>query len=190
MLFTLRSVVHINVVKLLWRKHFIALLLILLLVVCCFYRSSHWRCSVREGVLRDFTKFTKKHLRRSLSFNKVASVRPATLFKKRLWHRCFPVNYSKFLRTPFLQNTSGRLLPEAATRDALKEKMFLEISQNSQENTCARVHFFKKLQGPATLLKKRPWYMCFPVNFSKFLRTPFLQNTSRRVLMCFCFDFF
>ena len=29
---------------------------------------------------------------------------------KRLWNRCFPVNFAKFLRTPFLQNTSGRLL--------------------------------------------------------------------------------
>ena len=25
----------------------------------------------------------------------------------RLWHRCFPVNFAKFLRTPFLTNTSG-----------------------------------------------------------------------------------
>ena len=29
--------------------------------------------------------------------------------KKRLQHRCFAVNFAKFLRTPFLQNTSGRL---------------------------------------------------------------------------------
>ena len=28
-------------------------------------------------------------------------LRPATLLKKRLWHRCFPVNFVKFLRTPF-----------------------------------------------------------------------------------------
>ena len=28
----------------------------------------------------------------------------------RLWHRCFPMNFAKFLRTPFWQNTSGRLL--------------------------------------------------------------------------------
>ena len=34
----------------------------------------------------------------------------ATLLKKRLWHRCFPVNFAKFLRIPFLQNTSWRLL--------------------------------------------------------------------------------
>ena len=31
----------------------------------------------------------------------------ATLFKKRLWHRCFPVNFVKFLRNRFLKNTSG-----------------------------------------------------------------------------------
>ena len=30
-----------------------------------------------------------------------ASLRPATLLKKGLWHRCFPVNFVKFLRTPF-----------------------------------------------------------------------------------------
>ena len=35
---------------------------------------------------------------------------PAILLKKRLWHRFFPVNFAKFLRTPFLKNTSGRLL--------------------------------------------------------------------------------
>ena len=28
--------------------------------------------------------------------------RPATLLKKRLWHRCFPVNFAKFLGTPVL----------------------------------------------------------------------------------------
>ena len=33
--------------------------------------------------------------------------RPATLLKKRLWHKCFPVNFAKFLKTLFLQKTSG-----------------------------------------------------------------------------------
>ena len=31
------------------------------------------------------------------------SCRPATLLKKRLWDRCFPVNFAKLLRTTFLQ---------------------------------------------------------------------------------------
>ena len=34
-------------------------------------------------------------------FNKVAGIRPTTLLKKRLWHRCFLVNFTKLLRTPF-----------------------------------------------------------------------------------------
>ena len=55
-----------------------------------------------KGVLRNFAKFTGKHLCQSIFFNKVAGLRPATLLKKKLWHRCFPVNFAKFLRTPFL----------------------------------------------------------------------------------------
>ena len=67
---------------------------------------------------------------------------------------------------------------EAVAQRCSVKKVFLEISQNSQENTCARVSFSIKFQAaPATLLKKRVWYRCFPVNFAKFLinffyRTP------------------
>ena len=67
-------------------------------------------CSVRKAVLRNFAKFTEKHLCQSVFFNKVAGLSPATLLKKKLWHRCFLVDFAKFLRTPFLWNTSGRLL--------------------------------------------------------------------------------
>ena len=91
------------------------------------YRSSHQRCSMKKGVLRNFTKFTGKHLCQSLFFNKVAGLRPATLLKKRLWHRCFPVNFVKFLRTPFLQNTSGRLLlglPENISKTSFDVDIF------------------------------------------------------------------
>ena len=36
------------------------------------FRSSDWWCSVRKGVLRNFAKFTGKHLWQSLFFSKVA----------------------------------------------------------------------------------------------------------------------
>ena len=74
------------------------------------YRSSHQTCSIIKGGLRNFAKFTGKHLCQSLFFNKVTGLRPATLLKKGLWHRCFLLNFAKFPRTPFLQNLSGRLL--------------------------------------------------------------------------------
>ena len=55
------------------------------------------------------------------------------------------------------------------------EKSFLEISQ---ENNCARVSFLIKLQvRVGTLVKKELWHRYFSVNFEKFLRKPFLQNT-------------
>ena len=66
------------------------------------YRRSHPDVFCKKGILRNFTKFTGKHLCQSLFFNKVAGLRPATLLKKRLWHRCFPANFVKFLRTPLL----------------------------------------------------------------------------------------
>ena len=54
----------------------------------------------RKGVLRNFAKSTGEHLYQSLFFNKVAGLRPKTLLKKRLWHRCFPVKNIFFCGTP------------------------------------------------------------------------------------------
>ena len=66
-------------------------------------RSSYQRCSIRKGVLKNFAKFTGKHLCQSIIINKGVGLRPAALLKKRLWHRCFPVNFAEFLRTPFFK---------------------------------------------------------------------------------------
>ena len=58
----------------------------------------------KKGALRNLAKFTGKHLSQVLFFH--LFLRPATLLKKRLWQRCFAVNFTKFLGTPILQNTS------------------------------------------------------------------------------------
>ena len=50
-------------------------------------RSSHWRCSIKEGVLKNFAIFTGKHLRQSLLLIKLQA-------------------------TPFQQNPCRRLLQE------------------------------------------------------------------------------
>ena len=59
-----------------------------------------WRCSTKTVVLRNFAKFTGKHLHWSLFLLNFAGLRRATLLKMRLWHRHFPVNFVKFPRTP------------------------------------------------------------------------------------------
>ena len=53
--------------------------------------------------------------------------------------------------------------------------MSSNISQNLQENTCARVSFFNKVAGL--------WHRCFAVNFAKFPRTLFLTEHLRRLLL-------
>ena len=65
-----------------------------------------------RGAIRNFAKFTWKYLCQSLFLIKLQALglRPATLLKKRHWRKCFPVNFAKFLTTPFLQSTSGWLL--------------------------------------------------------------------------------
>ena len=72
--------------------------------------SSHQRCSIMKGVLRNFAKFTGKHLCQNLIFNKVAGLRPATLLKKETLTQALSCDFAKFLRTTFLQNTSKQLL--------------------------------------------------------------------------------
>ena len=83
------------------------------------------RCSVKNVFLEIFLKLAGKHQCQRLFFNKVAGLskltiktpklrqwrhfgvfivnfeRPVTLLTKSLWRMCFPVNFAKFLRTPF-----------------------------------------------------------------------------------------
>ena len=63
-------------------------------------RSSRLEVFCRKGILRNFAKFTGKHLYQNLFVNKVVGC--ATLLKKRLLQWCFSINFAKFLRTPFL----------------------------------------------------------------------------------------
>ena len=51
------------------------------------------------SILKNFAKFTGKHLARDF-FNEV-------FFKKRLWHRCFPVNLAKLLINLFYRTSLG-----------------------------------------------------------------------------------
>ena len=63
----------------------------------------------KKAVLKSFTTFTEKHMCWSL-FLIICRQKSCKFIKKRLQHRCFPDNIEKFLRTPFLQSTSGHLL--------------------------------------------------------------------------------
>ena len=63
--------------------------------------SSRPEAFCKKSFLRNFTKFTGKHLCQSLFFNKVAGLRLANLLTKRAWYRCFAEDFAIFLRTTF-----------------------------------------------------------------------------------------
>ena len=73
-------------------------------------KSSHRRCSIKKVILNNSSKSTGKYLCQSVLLKKAAGLRPTTSLKMILWHilwhKCFPVHFTKFLRKHFLQNTS------------------------------------------------------------------------------------
>ena len=65
-------------------------------------RNSRSEVFCKKGVLTNFTKFTGKQLWQRLFFKKVAGLNACNFNKKNLCHRCFPVNFVRFLRIPFI----------------------------------------------------------------------------------------
>ena len=133
------------------------------LFVAFFYRVSHQKSNSNK--FKDFTTFEYYGIRikifelTTVKYRRLKKIdsetkiritwwkiclRLATLLKKRLCHKCFPVNFVKFLRTPFLQNTSGRLLLKSYLKRSkntltkrevgrvfVKPEPYLELSRTS-----------------------------------------------------------
>ena len=90
-------------------------------------RSSHFANYSRSAPWKKFYEFLMFYKLISRVTETTTRLRSATLLKKRVWLRCFPVNFVKFLRTRFLQNTSGRLLL-ASEKTAKYEKQVKYLS--------------------------------------------------------------
>ena len=67
--------VEVNLINCFCRKGIYELVVMLIYQLSS--RSSHRRSFVKKSVLKNFTKFTGKHLRQSHFLNKVAGLRPA-----------------------------------------------------------------------------------------------------------------
>ena len=79
----------------------------------CFLESRFFRIQVLQGLGFSGSRFFKVQVLQGLGFScsrffkvrvQVLEVAPV---KKRPWHSCFPVNFDKFVRTPFLKKISG-----------------------------------------------------------------------------------
>ena len=98
-----------------------------------------------KGVLEKFAKFSGKHLCQSLFLNKIAGLRPATLLKKKLWHRCFPVKFAKFPRKPFHRTPLGDCFWQVRFQDFWAYKLALiEKNQYHCYNKFLTWHIYKR----------------------------------------------
>ena len=61
----------------------------------------------KKGDLKNFAKFTGKHLCQSLFFNKVNSLGPSTLIKKRFFSATFAKIFNNTLFTEHLWTTAS-----------------------------------------------------------------------------------
>ena len=126
-------------------------------------RNSHWRYSVKKGILRNFAKFIGKHLCRVFFYNKVAGL------------KYLPVNFVKLLRTPFLRNTSGRL--------TLIRWKFLNVRKR---HLCLSLFSIKlRTWRPAFLLKK-----VFSGEYCKIFKNSLLVGTFCSLYFYVMIEFF
>ena len=119
----------------------------------------------------------------------------ALLLRKWLtnWEGFNSINIFVFLEflLKYFSNGIALLLPniflEAATGDVLWRGMFLGLSGNSWEGACSGVSFLIKLQTLGLWLywKRDFGAGVFHESFPRFLRVPFLQSTSVKLLVSF-----
>ena len=99
-------------------------------------RSSRREVFCKKGVLRNFTKFTEKHLCQSLFFNKVAGPRMETLAQVFSCDFCEISKNTFFSRTPLVAASvkarKGISSPIIAELFKQKNKNHYNLRQNSQ----------------------------------------------------------
>ena len=130
----------------------------------------------KKDVLRNLAKFTGKHLCPRLRFF-------CHLIKISFCPCCPLIFFIKYTSLACCSMYSLFKWTEAVAQRCSVKKMLVETSKNSQKSTCARVSFLIICLRPVTLLKYRLCERCFPVNFAKFLKTPFLTEHLRWLLL-------
>ena len=105
------------------------------------FKTSHRSFSVKK-VFLVISQNSQKNTCAKVFFS--LGLRLATLFKKWLWYKCFPVNLVKFLRTHFFYRTS---LDECFWQFRFKEMMDnIKVQSNA-----VIIHFYQMLNSASQI---------------------------------------
>ena len=128
------------------------------------FRSSRRRCSVKKGVLKNFAKFTGKHLCQSLFLNKVAGD-ACNFIKKEILAQVFSCEFSEIYKNTFLTEHLRRLLLTSLESfwitswpckfiKSLSEMSKIECFTSSALHPCFRQHVSNSFWGIKVLQDK------------------------------------
>ena len=113
-------------------------------------KSSHRRCSVRKDVLRNLAKFTGKHLCLFMSGPKACN-----FIKKRLWNRCFLVNFCEIFKKTFCTEhprATASVQSKQAKRLLRRKHLYKGLAMN---NCSVDVSAIKNIQNQQKYLKQQ-----------------------------------
>ena len=129
------------------------------------YRSSRLDVLCKKCVIRNFAKFTGKHLCHSLPFNTVAG-RPPTLLKKDSDAGVFLWILQNFLEHLFLQNISGGWFWHYITKPTILPSwnyQCITVTWQWQLKTWKTYSLKKSIKFPIIQAKKHCWHcVSFP----------------------------
>ena len=89
--------------------------------------------------------------------------KPATLLKERLWHRCFLVNFVKFLRTPFFTEHLWWLLLDLSGNTLTWNISLILTPYNSHKKLSFKTHKLTKNLFRLTFLQYISHFAIFPI---------------------------
>ena len=129
--------------------------------------------TVEAGLVISKSSYLQTNYEIFAKFRGWCSIRAET----NLWEQSFKIGKTKFcLRFKSQKNTEET---EAVAQKCSVKKVFLEILQNSQENTYARGFFLIKLQASAcNLIKKEALVQLFSSEFYEICKTTFSYRTT------------
>ena len=152
------------------------------------FTSSHWRCSVKQGALKNFANFTGKNLCWSLLLIKL-HFWCLQLYQRRLRHRWFPVKFAVILKNIWECLLVDFIYKETPTQafsfefyELFRNTYFVDDLQTTSSKTRVRWSLLRGSLKSGGLkvfnsIRKRLYHRYFSVNFVIFLGKLLLQNT-------------
>ena len=137
------------------------------------------KCYVKKVFLEILRNSQESTWCQSPFFNKVVGLNPATLLKKRLWHRCFLVNFCEFLKE--LRNYKRKLF---CIRHKNRRKHNQHFKTAVFHNKFTRPHIKPNINNQETKFASLKQYLFRLLTSRNAKKTQTDQSMPRVFLLC------